>query len=64
VGYGVKTYYGVRESPNAILLPLQEHRDVCPAMRMDIRFRFLLGLIALSFSIGVYDTLLGYEPIT
>ena len=26
MGYGVKTYYGVRELANAILLPLYEHR--------------------------------------
>ncbi len=38
MGYGVKTYYGVRESPNAILLPLQEHRDVCHSMRTS-KFR-------------------------
>jgi len=35
-----KTYYRVNESP------LDEHRDVCPAMRIDIRFRFPLGLLA------------------
>jgi len=35
-----KTYYRVKESP------LHEHRDVCPAMRINIRFRFPLGLLA------------------
>ena len=45
MGYGVKTYYGVRELADAILLPLNEHWDVCPVMRINIRFRFPLGLL-------------------
>jgi hypothetical protein len=33
------TYYGVEESP------LYRYRDVCSAMRIDIWFRFRLGLL-------------------
>jgi len=35
-----RIYYRVNKSP------LHEHRDVCPAMRITIRFRFPLGLLA------------------
>jgi len=34
-----RTYYRVKESP------LYEHRDVCSAMRINIRFRFALRLL-------------------
>jgi hypothetical protein len=33
-------YYGVKQSP------LNEHRDVCPVIRINIRFRFPSGLLA------------------